>query len=226
MAAHRRLLGVSASVSCGRYPYNSTNCFSDFSTSPLTARAAAEPTGPNNARPPSSRRRPRLEPCLVGWTVSVTAYFVPPLPDPDSATRCGGSHLVTVHVTRLRKPLARATPTIWVPLLNSAGSSLRHASCITSHSPSSERSDTCSHMSCGLIGTSAFTSTAALSDWVRRGSGCRSASRAAAGCVAHTGRRCSRLSARFRAPHCAYRRAFRGWPRRRRRGATPAQAEY
>src|SRR6201985_300491 len=111
MAAHRRLLGVSASVSCGRYPYNSTNCFSDFSTSPLTARAAAAPTGPNSARPPNSRRTPRFEPFLVGDTVSVTVYFAPPLPDPDKATRCGGSQVVTVHVTRLRSPLARATPT-------------------------------------------------------------------------------------------------------------------
>src|ERR1700740_2664156 len=121
MAGHRRLLGVSASVSSGRYPYHSTNCFSDFSTSPLTARAAAEPTGPNNARPPSSRRRPRVEPPLVGRTVSVTPYLAPPLPAPDIATSCGGSHFVTVHVTRLRSPLERATPTLWVPPVISWG---------------------------------------------------------------------------------------------------------
>src|ERR1700722_10252856 len=101
MAAHRRLLGVSASVSCGRYPYNSTRFFSDFSTSPLTARAAAEPTGPNSARPPSSRRRPMVDPSLLGVTVTVTPYFAPPLPFPDIATSWGGSHLVTVQVTLL-----------------------------------------------------------------------------------------------------------------------------
>src|SRR6201997_4582326 len=111
MTDHRRIFGVSRSVSAF-YPYSSTNCFSDFSTSPLTARAAAEPTGPNNGRPPSSRRRPRADPCLVGRTVSVTAYFAPPFPDPDRATWCGGSHVVTVQVTRLRRPLERATPTI------------------------------------------------------------------------------------------------------------------
>src|SRR6202035_753783 len=119
-------------------------------TSPLTARAAAAPTGPNNARPPNSRRRPRFEPFLVGETVSVTVYFAPPLPDPDNATRCGGSQVVTVHVTRLRRPLARATPTTWVPSLNSSGSSLRHPSCSTSQSPRLDRSETRSHMSCGL----------------------------------------------------------------------------
>ena len=51
MTRDRRLSGVSRSVSCGHYPYSSTNCSSDFCTSPLTARAAAEPTGPNNRTP-------------------------------------------------------------------------------------------------------------------------------------------------------------------------------
>src|SRR5690242_18416566 len=143
------------------YPYSSTKFSSDFWTSPLTARAAAEPTGPNSARPPSSRRRPSVDPSPVGRTVSVTAYFAPPLPDPDIATSCGGSHVVTVQVTRLRRPFARATPAIWVPLVISSGSSLRHPSCSISQSPNSDRPETWSHMSYGVIGTSAVSSTAA-----------------------------------------------------------------
>ena len=33
---------------------------------------------------------------MAGRTVRVTPYFVPPLPEPDIATSCGGSHLITV----------------------------------------------------------------------------------------------------------------------------------
>src|ERR1700720_3373465 len=93
--------------------------------SPLTARAAAAPIGPNNGLPPRSILTVNSQPEAVGETVIVSAYLVPPTPSPLNSSSRGSSTSRTVQVTRLRSPLAPATPTSVAPGVSSAGTSPR-----------------------------------------------------------------------------------------------------
>ena len=61
----------------------------------------------------------------AGLIANVSAYLVPPTPSPVSSSSAGGANLRTVQVTRLRIPLAPATPINVVPSVSSAGISQR-----------------------------------------------------------------------------------------------------
>lgn len=91
----------------------------------MTARTAAAPIGPNNGAPPRSIRTVKVQPCAVSATDIASLYRVPPTPSPVIASAVGGSNSRMVHVTRLRIPLAPATPTIVVPTVSSSGNSER-----------------------------------------------------------------------------------------------------
>src|SRR6185312_8905870 len=141
--------------------YSASKRWIDRSTSPLTARAAAAPIGPNIGLPPRSSLKVNLQPEAVGETVIISAYLVPPTPSPVISSRRGGSISRTVHVTRLRKPLAPATPTSVAPVVSSAGTSPRHPWCITNQSPRSARFDACAHASSGVSDSSRDSSSLA-----------------------------------------------------------------
>jgi PPOX class probable F420-dependent enzyme len=97
----------------------------DRSMSPLTAREAAMPIGPNSGAPPRSIFSLNSHPFGSGLTVMFSAYLVPPTPSPAIPISFGGSNSLTVQVTRLRMPLAPATPTMVLPTVSSSGRSLR-----------------------------------------------------------------------------------------------------
>ena len=89
--------------------------------SPLTARAAAAPIGPNSGAPPKLRVTVNAHPDAIAFTLIVSPYFVPPTPLPVTSSSSGGSSRRIVHVTRLRIPLAPATPTTVVPTESQRG---------------------------------------------------------------------------------------------------------
>ncbi|COX93785.1 Uncharacterised protein [Mycobacterium tuberculosis] len=49
----------------------------------MTARAAAEPSGPNSARPPSSRRSPSADHDLDAFAQLIRQLAAPPLMDDE-----------------------------------------------------------------------------------------------------------------------------------------------
>ena len=154
--------GLPVNSPCSRYPYRASKRSMERSMSPLTARAAAAPIGPNNGLPPRSRRKVNSHPDAVGETVIRSAYLVPPTPLPVISSRRGGSTSATVHVTRFRRPLAPATPTRVAPAVSSAGTSPRHPWCITNQSPRSARLDACAQASCAVIDSPRDSSSFAM----------------------------------------------------------------
>src|ERR1700682_2880044 len=149
------MMCATAGVRCRRLPLYTTQLYKaskrsiDRSISPFTARAAAAPIGPNRGLPPRSILTVNLQPDLVGETAILSAYLAPPTPSPLNSSSRGGSTSRTVQVTRLRSPLAPATPTSLAPGIRSEGTSPRHPGCITNQSPSSDRFDACAHASSG-----------------------------------------------------------------------------
>lgn len=134
----------SRACGCGRLNaqvYSDSKCLMDRSMSPLTARAAVAPIGPNSGLPLRSIRRTNCDPVAAGLIANVSAYLVPPTPSPVSSSRVGGLTLRTVQVTRLHIPLAPATPSNVVPSVSSAGISQRQPWCRDSQSPNSARFD-------------------------------------------------------------------------------------
>ena len=145
--------------------YSDSNFRIERSISPFTALAAAIPIGPNSGLPPRSMLTVKEQPDFVGATDILSAYLVPPTPSPVIPRSRGGSSSRTVHLTRLRIPLAPATPTSVVPTVSSDGTSPRQPSCIWSQSPSSDRLDACSHASSGLSDRSRESSNLATREW-------------------------------------------------------------
>ena len=120
------------------------------------------PIGPNSGAPPRSIRTVNVQPSPVEATFIDSLYRVPPTPSPLISRADGGSNLRTVHVTRLRIPLAPATPTTVVPTSSSSGSSERHPWCMVIQSPSVSRLDACCQACCAGIGRDRDNSSFAM----------------------------------------------------------------